>query len=168
MDYIKSKLHLNGFIYKSNKKTAGLKESRPPKQNYEKHDSSPITEKAERIQPFLSGASCRIRTNDPEITNHVLWPTELKRQVGELSASHRSSQYPCFGQDLGDSRRAGRVGLTRVQNYNIFPNPQNSPSFLTILIAWTGIYVVDWQRYQLRRLREDFLPGLWRLPGAGA
>ena len=26
------------------------------------------------------GASCRIRTNDPEITNHVLWPTELKRQ----------------------------------------------------------------------------------------
>ena len=26
------------------------------------------------------GASCRIRTNDPEITNHVLWPTELKRR----------------------------------------------------------------------------------------
>ena len=32
--------------------------------------------------PILSlrRASCRIRTNDPEITNHVLWPTELKRQ----------------------------------------------------------------------------------------
>ena len=29
----------------------------------------------------LSWASCRIRTNDPEITNHVLWPTELKRRV---------------------------------------------------------------------------------------
>ena len=28
-------------------------------------------------------ASCRIRTNDPEITNHVLWPAELKRQVGK-------------------------------------------------------------------------------------
>ena len=28
----------------------------------------------------IGGASCRIRTNDPEITNHVLWPTELKRQ----------------------------------------------------------------------------------------
>ena len=26
-------------------------------------------------------ASCRIRTNDPEITNHVLWPTELKRHL---------------------------------------------------------------------------------------
>ena len=30
--------------------------------------------------PINAGASCRIRTNDPEITNHVLWPTELKRQ----------------------------------------------------------------------------------------
>ena len=30
--------------------------------------------------PNHVGASCRIRTNDPEITNHVLWPTELKRQ----------------------------------------------------------------------------------------
>ena len=28
---------------------------------------------------LFSRASCRIRTNDPEITNHVLWPTELKR-----------------------------------------------------------------------------------------
>ena len=31
----------------------------------------------------LFRASCRIRTNDPEITNHVLWPTELKRRGGE-------------------------------------------------------------------------------------
>ena len=30
-------------------------------------------------------ASCRIRTNDPEITNHVLWPTELKRRFHFLS-----------------------------------------------------------------------------------
>ena len=29
-------------------------------------------------------ASCRIRTNDPEITNHVLWPTELKRRKDKL------------------------------------------------------------------------------------
>ena len=28
-------------------------------------------------------ASCRIRTNDPEITNHVLWPAELKRQLSK-------------------------------------------------------------------------------------
>ena len=32
------------------------------------------------VQPDFLRASCRIRTNDPEITNHVLWPTELKRQ----------------------------------------------------------------------------------------
>ena len=25
-------------------------------------------------------AACRIRTNDPEITSHVLWPAELRRQ----------------------------------------------------------------------------------------
>ena len=30
---------------------------------------------------FPIWASCRIRTNDPEITNHVLWPTELKRHL---------------------------------------------------------------------------------------
>ena len=28
----------------------------------------------------LFRASCRIRTNDPEITNHLLWQTELKRR----------------------------------------------------------------------------------------
>ena len=26
-------------------------------------------------------AACRIRTNDPEITNHVLWPAELRRHT---------------------------------------------------------------------------------------
>ncbi len=31
-------------------------------------------------------ASCRIRTNDPEITNHVLWPTELKRRFSFAGA----------------------------------------------------------------------------------
>ena len=40
-----------------------------------------------RIQTLMRRASCRIRTNDPEITNHVLWPTELKRRVGKLLAS---------------------------------------------------------------------------------
>ena len=33
-----------------------------------------------------------IRTNDPEITNHVLWPTELKRRVGKLTISRRYNQ----------------------------------------------------------------------------
>ena len=30
-------------------------------------------------------ASCRIRTNDPEITNHVLWPAELKRRFAKCN-----------------------------------------------------------------------------------
>ena len=34
----------------------------------------------------------RTRTNDPEITNHVLWPTELKRRVGKLTISRRYNQ----------------------------------------------------------------------------
>ena len=35
------------------------------------------------VFPLSRRASCRIRTNDPEITNHVLWPTELKRRGGQ-------------------------------------------------------------------------------------
>ena len=45
-------------------------------------------EKLEELSE-LRRASCRIRTNDPEITNHVLWPTELKRRVG--SYLHRAA-----------------------------------------------------------------------------
>ena len=48
--------------------------------------------KARNIRAW--GASCRIRTNDPEITNHVLWPTELKRRVGKLLASRRYDLLP--------------------------------------------------------------------------
>ena len=40
----------------------------------------PITGTCQLTSPLIQfWASCRIRTNDPEITNHVLWPTELKR-----------------------------------------------------------------------------------------
>ena len=56
-------------------------------------------------------ASCRIRTNDPEITNHVLWPAELKRQVGELSTSHRYNPLP-----LLRSRSGGIHGELVVQD----------------------------------------------------
>ncbi len=41
----------------------------------------------------LFRASCRIRTNDPEITNHVLWPTELKRR-GWVSLLYRAALQP--------------------------------------------------------------------------
>ena len=62
----------------------------------------------------LFRASCRIRTNDPEITNHVLWPTELKRR-GWVSLLYRAAttNYLCCDQALEDSKGAGRIGLTR-------------------------------------------------------
>ena len=45
----------------------------------------------ERLIPLiLERASCRIRTNDPEITNHVLWPTELKRQAKKCNRNVHS------------------------------------------------------------------------------
>ena len=73
-------------------------------------------------------ASCRIRTNDPEITNHVLWPTELKRRVGSLLYRAATTCYLCCGQALEDSQGAGRIGLPisflRVQRYAFFPNLQ--------------------------------------------
>ena len=74
-------------------------------------------------------ASCRIRTNDPEITNHVLWPTELKRRVGKLSISRRSTHYLCYVPVLEDSRGADRIGLThvflQVQRYTFFAKREN-------------------------------------------
>ena len=59
-------------------------------------------------------ASCRIRTNDPEITNHVLWPTELKRRVGSYLHRAATTKYPCCVPTLGDSEGAGRTGLAHV------------------------------------------------------
>ena len=42
---------------------------------------SAIMEKAsESLRLFILGADGGNRTHDPEITNHVLWPTELHRQ----------------------------------------------------------------------------------------
>ena len=65
----------------------------------------------------LFRASCRIRTNDPEITNHVLWPTELKRR-GWVSLLYRAAttNYLCCDQALEDSKGAGRMGLTHVMS----------------------------------------------------
>ena len=54
--------------------------------------------------PSSFWASCRIRTNDPEITNHVLWPTELKRQMGKRSTSRRYNQVPLLRSSPGGFR----------------------------------------------------------------
>ena len=75
--------------------------------------SSVQTQKKSDKLVQLFRASCRIRTNDPEITNHVLWPTELKRR-GWVSLLYRAAttNYLCCDQALEDSSGAGRIGLT--------------------------------------------------------
>ena len=60
---------------------------------------------------LFSWASCRIRTNDPEITNHVLWPTELKRRLLVEAA------VACF---------------KRVQRYELFLKHQIFSSFFAV------------------------------------
>ena len=62
---------------------------------------------------FPSRASCRIRTNDPEITNHVLWPTELKRRVGKQSISRRYDLIPLL--------RSGPGGFKGSWPYRTYP-----------------------------------------------
>ena len=49
----------------------------------------------------------------PEITNHVLWPTELKRRWVSLLYRAATTNYLCCDQALEDSKGAGRIGLTR-------------------------------------------------------
>jgi hypothetical protein len=44
---------------------------------------------------------------------------ENKKRVSLLYRA-ATTKYPCFGQDLGDSMGAGRIGLTRVQRYDFF------------------------------------------------
>ena len=61
----------------------------------------------------LFRASCRIRTNDPEITNHVLWPTELKRR-GWVSLLYRAAttNYLCCDQLIWNANDANDTNLT--------------------------------------------------------
>ena len=76
------------------------------------------------------GASCRIRTNDPEITNHVLWPTELKRQVGKLYciAPLQPSTLAAV-KPWGNSEGAGRAGLSRRKYTPIRKSPKSERRF---------------------------------------
>ena len=57
----------------------------------------------------------------------------IYEKKGKLTTSHRSTQHPCFGQDLGDSWGAGRVGLTRAQNYDLLPGSPNKRPYLTFV-----------------------------------
>ena len=72
------------------RKIVGSDGFEPPKATPAELQSAPFGHSGNCPMLFVFfRASCRIRTNDPEITNHVLWPAELKRQVGKLSTSRR-------------------------------------------------------------------------------
>ena len=86
-----------------------------------------------------SGASCRIRTNDPEITNHVLWPTELKRQVGKLTTSHRYNRLPLLRSSPG--------GFTRSWSCRTYPGTKVDIIYLSASVFGDffkrNFYVLD-------------------------
>ena len=100
-----------------------------------------------RKQPFFR-ASCRIRTNDPEITNHVLWPTELKRQVGKLTISRRYNQLPLLRSSPG-----GFEGSWPYGTYPYFKKlaiPELSARYFLIAGAKVGIF----SEYAIRLLKK--------------
>ena len=77
---------------------------------------------------LLFRASCRIRTNDPEITNHVLWPTELKRRVGSYLHRAATTNYLCYVPVLEDSKGAGRARLPMLLTCESKPFKGRKPS----------------------------------------
>ena len=107
----------------------------------------------------LFRASCRIRTNDPEITNHVLWPTELKRR-GWVSLLYRAAttNYLCCDQALEDSKGAGRMGLTRISTCS----RQTSYRCFSIAGAKVGIFLIlaNSLRYFFQK-KYSFMPLLY-------
>ena len=49
--------------------------------------------------------------------------------MGKLLTSHRSTIYPCFLPDLGDSTGAGRIRLTRHKGKQVFGFANSSAVF---------------------------------------
>ena len=83
---------------------------------------------------FRRRASCRIRTNDPEITNHVLWPTELKRQVCTFLRPPK-----------------GLIFRFRMQRYAyFFKSPNFSRSFLMI-----SSFFLDFCQFYLQSIHTE-------------
>ena len=82
---------------------------------------------------LLFRASCRIRTNDPEITNHVLWPTELKRRVGSYLHRAATTNYLCYVPVLEDSKGAGRARLPMLLTCESKPFKGRKPSVLNAI-----------------------------------
>ena len=66
-------------------------------------------------------ASCRIRTNDPEITNHVLWPTELKRLALSIRSPIWSPYYRKADAKVGIIFELPKLFEFFFNDFSIFP-----------------------------------------------
>ena len=93
--------HLTSFMFLNHSKCESYK--------WESVSYKTKREPPKKFSKCFSGASCRIRTNDPEITNHVLWPTELWRRVEKLTASRRYNQLPLLRSSPGGVPREHAV-----------------------------------------------------------
>ena len=69
----------------------------------------------------LFRASCRIRTNDPEITNHVLWPTELKRLALSIRSPIWSPNYRKADAKVGIIFELPKLFELFFNDFSIFP-----------------------------------------------
>ena len=108
-------------------------------------------------------ASCRIRTNDPEITNHVLWPTELKRQTGKRSTSRRYNQVPLLRSSPGGFRGSMPCRTYPGAKVAIFPYApnvfrwQNVILWLSNCFSWIFLRVKNCSSRKLfRQGRTEF------------
>ena len=54
-----------------------------------------------------------IRTHDPEITNHVLWPTELYRQLNHPSSPKGTAKVDIFFDSANDFQEIFIISLRR-------------------------------------------------------
>ena len=75
-----------------------------------------------------------IRTPDPEITNHVLWPTELHRQ------------------DIIHFFQITHSRLSRLQRYNFFLSPQ---TFFQIIFV---VFSQDYDSHQNKNEKKIIIP----------
>ena len=122
-----------------------------------------IESKLSCLSLITSWASCRIRTNDPEITNHVLWPTELKRRVGKLLISRRYNLIPLLRSRPGGFKGSWPYETCPFAGANVILFSRTAIfltmffPFLTLFSVWL-IYIIMWWKADAREFYEAFPP----------
>ena len=71
----------------------------------------------------------------PEITNHVLWPTELKRRVGKRSASRRYNQLPLLRPSPGGFEGSWPYRTFPFASAKVYKTSETSKHYLNFFIS---------------------------------